>query len=941
MKGLTTILTILWICRHTVAVAQTTTLTARPQEVVSLNGTWTFQDRQQINVPGEWVMQGFTVNEGETAKYCRSITIPDHWNGKRIKIRFDAVNTNALVKMNGKTVGSHEGGFVPFEVDVTDALQNGKNELTVEVRALTTSDHLSCASQYAAHTIGGILRKVTMFAVPETHIADITVNTDFDKNYTDATLQIKTVTANAAAPGSIGYRFTLTDASGKTVLRQTFAAGKAIGKQTITEQTHSLSIRKPKHWNPEQPYLYTLETALIENGKETHVTQCKTGFREVEVKGNELLVNGSPVKLRGVNRHEVHPLTGRSITPALSRQDALLFRDANCNYIRTSHYPPSEEFLEAADELGLFVESEAALSWIEHHASPIWRLWKYTDQRFLPLMLQANAENIAAGKNHPSVIIWSLGNESRWSALWDSVNTFVKRTDATRPTTFHDQCWGGFNNAGSKADIAVYHYPGINGAAAAAQSNRPVLFGEYAHLSCYNRRELATDPGIRAAYNAPLVTFYDSIYFYKGSLGGAIWSGIDDIFHLPGGNIVGYGPWGPVDGWRRPKPEYAGMKQAYQPVKITTIRKQANTYQLDIENRFDFTSLKDITITANGKPLHLNVAPGKRGILHIPATDGMMHVVFKDPRGFVCTETMLGNTPSPAQPIPSTPVSYMEKDEAYIVQQGAVTYTFSKLKGIITSARKDHDTLLLQGPVVCIAPANLDYGGKPNVAGETYQNEIYPLKYYPLYTLFAQNMQLDYSAQGLRITADITYTEGKGKLTYFFTPNGQLVTDYEVRYRGNDSLPYQYGMLMQLPKKYQQLNWEREGTFTVYDTTDIARNIGSAQLAARKPGAVEAFGEVPAGPWKNDANELGTNDFRSTKHDIRHASLSNGKGLAVAVRSNGKQASRSWLQDGSIHWLIADYWNNGSEDFYTTPHSNGRININRKTIKGTLTISLP
>lgn len=942
MKGLTTILTVLWMCGHSISMAQTATLTARPQEVVSLNGTWTFQDRQQINVPGEWVMEGFTVNEGETAKYSRFVIIPDHWKGKRVKIRFDAVNTNALVKMNGKTVGSHEGGFVPFEVDVTDALQSGKNELAVEVRALTTSDHLSCASQYAVHTVGGILRKVTMFAVPNAHIADITVTTDFDKNYKDATLYLKTITANTTAtPVKTVYRFTLTDASGKTVLRQTIAGDKAIGQQASLEETHSLTIRKPQHWNPEHPYLYVLETALIENGRETHVTQCKVGFREVEVKGNELLVNGSPVKLRGVNRHEVHPLTGRSISPALCRQDALLFRDANCNYIRTSHYPPSEEFLEAADELGLFVESEAALSWIEHHASPIWRLWKYTDQRFLPLMLQANAENMAAGKNHPSVIIWSLGNESRWSALWDSVNTFVKRTDPARPTTFHDQCWGGFNNAGSKADIAVYHYPGINGAAAAAKSTRPVLFGEYAHLSCYNRRELATDPGIRAAYNAPLVTFYDSMYYYKGCLGGAIWSGIDDIFHLPGGNIVGYGPWGPVDGWRRPKPEYAGMKKAYEPVKIMAIRNQANAYELDIENRFDFTSFKDITITANGKPLRLNVAPGKRGTLSIPVTDGQVHVVFKDPRGFVCTETLLGNSPAVALTRPSTPVTYVEKDEAYIVQQGAVTYTISRLKGIITGARKGNDTLLLQGPVVCVAPSNHDDGGKPNVAGETYQNNIYPLKYYPLYTLFAENMQIDTSEQGLRISADITYTSGKGKLTYFFTSNGQLITDYEVRYRGNDSLPYQYGLLMQLPQRYQQLEWEREGAFTVNDSTDISRNQGTALLAARKLGAVEAFGEVPSGPWKNDANELGSNDFRSAKHDIRKASLSNGKGQSVVVSSNGKQASRSWLQDGNIHWLVADYWSNGSEPFYTTPHSNGRININRKTIKGTLTISIP
>lgn len=913
--------------------AQMQRLSPRPDDVVSLNGKWNFQDKYQINVPGEWVMQGFTVNEGETALYSRSLQIPAAWKSQRVKLRFDAVSSHAIVKVNGIKVGEHEGGFVPFEMDITSALKDNNNILEVAVQARTISDYLGCTSQYAVHTVGGMLRKVTMFALPPVNIADLTINTVFDKQYRNASLQIHTATANESeSNATVAYRFTLKDAGGKIISQQNSTQQETAPKSTDTKE-HTLSLRTPRQWNPEQPYLYDLQIELLQNGKPIQSTKQKVGFRQVTISGNELLVNGRPVKLRGVNRHEVHPLTGRSIAPELNRQDAILFRDANCNYIRTSHYPPSEEFLQAADELGLFVESEAALTWVEHHASPIWRLWNYQDEKFLPLMIQANADNIMAGKNHPSIIIWSLANESRWSPLWEKVNAFVKKTDPGRPTTFHDQCWGDFNNAGSKADIAVYHYPGINGPAAAASSERPVLFGEYAHLSCYNRRELATDPGVRSAYNTPLVTFYDSIYHYKGCLGGAIWSGIDDVFHLPGGQIVGYGPWGPIDGWRRPKPEYAGMKKAYAPVKITGVKDAGDHLEVSIVNRYDFITLKDIKITANGKPLVVN-----NGILRVPKN---ALLVFTDPRGFITGEELFGKPQVKETPQRMWDVSWSENNGAIFVKQGPITYTINKINGVIESIRKGTDTLMKQGPVFCVVPMNSDNGGKPNVAGETYQNNIYPLKTYPLYTLFSKEMKVNKEGEDVRISMNVTYIEGRAKQTYLFTTSGELVTTYDVNYRGNDSVPYQYGLLMQLPRKFEQLQWERNGEFTVYDASDIARNKGEALLNAKQLNAVEEHGVMPALPWKDDANELGSNDFRSTKRFIRQATLSDGKGNNMDVISDGKQASRTWLQDECVQWLIADYSNNGSEEYYGTPWTDGKINIRRKSIKGTVTVRMP
>ncbi|PTT01309.1 beta-galactosidase [Pedobacter sp. HMWF019] len=918
---------------------------------ISLHGKWDFQvsgskDRHSINVPGEWEMQGFTVKEGETAVYSLKLDIPADWKDQRIKIRFDGVSSHALIKVNHIEVGEHEGSFVPFEVDITKALQASQNILEVEVQALTMSDRLACTSQYAVHTVGGLLRKVTLFTLPQTNIASTIATTTFDPQFKNAVLKIQSGIANESGlPASVQFQYVLTDASGKVVFQKSSPVSRQAGPNTTTEVETTISVKQPKQWNPEHPNLYHLKSTLLVNGKAVQTISQPLGFRQVEVKGNQLLVNGKAVKLRGVNRHSIHPLTGRSISPELDRKDAELFRDANCNYIRTSHYPPSEEFLNAADSLGLFVESEASLCWINHGASPIWKKWNYKDEKFLPYMVNADVENVLAGRNHPSVVIWSLGNESVWSPLWEKVLAVVKKLDPSRPTTFHDQCWGGFNNAHSTADIAVYHYPGINGPAACDTMKRPVLFGEYAHVSCYNRRELLTDPGVRSSYGKPLEMMYDSMYYHKGCLGGAIWSGIDDTFHMPDGRIIGYGPWGPIDGWRRPKPEYFGMKKAYSPIKVKHINwpSAGKKYiELSVENRYDFTSLNEINITAiiNGvsQTVKSGIASRSSGTIKIPADQvKTLEISFKDPRGFVAEQEKYETDTEQAFPTgQNLTVSYTEKEAAYVVQQGNITYTISKNTGIIISARKGDTEILKQGPVFSMVPMNEEDGGKPNVAGETYQNNIYPLKNYPAYTLFANDLVVQKMDSGLKFSMNVSYLDCKGKQSYLFTNDGKLITEYEVQYTKADVSPYQYGLMLQLPKSFDELNWKRKAEFTLYPSNDIARPEGTAMLKAKPMNAVEEWGVVQKGDWKDDANDLGSNDFRSTKRYIKNASLKNPNGDGITVLSDGKQASRTWLQDESINWLIADYSNNGSEPFYGSPHTNGRIKIKDNILKGKL-----
>jgi len=922
------------------------------QPQISLNGVWSFRVENgkpaTIKVPGEWEMQGYEVKAGEKAVYEKQISIPESWKGKRIALKFDAVSSNAVVKMNGQYIGEHEGGFVAFEMDVTKAVKSGTNVLTVEVRANTISDILSCVSQYAAHTVGGILRKVTLFALPETHVADLDVEVKFDPKYQDAKLHLQALVANNTSGNQdLAIQYTLKDKSGKTVFEKKTAKKSATGNQTIPFDL-DIQVSKPKHWTAESPYLYELTTSLLNGTQVVQSNVQKVGFRDIKIRGNELLVNGRPVKLKGVNRHAVHPLMGRASDPVLDRKDVEVFLAGNLNYIRTSHYPPSEEFLNAADELGLYVESESALNWIQHHASPIWRHWNYQDPKFLPTMLRANMDNVVSNRKHPSIIFWSLGNESRWSDLWAEVNKTVKALDKTRPTVFHDQTWGSFNNAGSKADIANYHYPGINGPKATDTMSRPTLFGEYAHLSDYNRRELLTDPGVRDAFNAPMVTYFDSMYVHKGNLGGAIWSGIDDTFHMPDGRIVGYGPWGPIDGWRREKPEYFGMKKAYSPVRISNLKSNSNNITFDVENRYDFRSLKDVEIKVmvDGKliPVTSNLQARSAGKLVVPNASGVFNkveIIVNDDRGFE-VEHEIFETPKAVTVNGTAKALALKQDSAFVyITQGDVVYTISKTYGLMTAARTSGEQVLSKGPSVAIIAANAEDGGKPNVAGETYQNNIYPIKHYEQYTLFATQVQARDDKDSIVVDLNLTYQQGTGKQQFIFTKEGLFKTNYEMNYQAGEVSVYQYGLMLELPLHYDELKWSRKGDFSYYPENHIGRNNGVAKLNANNVYEVEAHGEPVAKAWKDDANTMGSNDFRSTKARVITASLTTVDRKQVNLLATGKQASRTWKQDEHIQWLVADYTNSGSEPFYGSPFTDGRITLKKgDVIKGSMILQI-
>lgn len=915
-----------------------TSVTGVAAPLISLNGEWRFSadgtaggDSPPIRVPGEWAMQGFKVSPGKDAEYLKTFEIPADWSGKSLRLRFDAVHSQCSVTLNGVPVGGHEGGFVPFELDVTAAAKPGeRNELRVKVRSESLADTVACLSQYAGHPVGGIVRKAAVYALPKIHaIAQDTVTT-FDSRYVDAKLAVVTTVRNAgdlAADARLDLE--LTDPAGKVVAgvrNRTLALPAGAG----VEDRVSLPVSAPSPWTNETPALYTLRTTVRSAAGEETFTR-RVGFRQIEVRGNRLFVNGRAVKLLGVCRHEVDPLTGRSVSPELCREDAKLFREGNCNFVRTSHYPPSEEFLDACDETGLFVESEAAVCWIKHHASPYWKNHDHLAPAIFPYLLRANLDNVAANRSHPSVILWSTANESLWTPLFAKVDEVVRRADPSRPTTFHDQCWGSFNNASSRAQIAVYHYPGENNPEVWSGLDRPSYFGEYAHVQCYNRRELATDPGIRADWGRPLARMTALMYSQPGCAGGAIWSGIDDVFHLPGGDIVGYGNWGVIDGWRRKKPEWFGMQKAYAPVLFKALTSDSSgSARVRIENRRAFVSVKSFGWVCGDRSgtVETDIAPGASLEITLPfaATQSADSVTLSTSRaggGPAHRATLAFGKPL-SHPVPAdaqnTGVPQVVENTTEIVvtlstPSGVLRHEFDKRTGKLRIGRNGR--IVLDGAVSpMVLPLNGD-GGAAGPAGSTFVNiieaftpvcaPVSPVKVTPAR-----------SGDTVTVTVRGEYDAVSGETRFVFAPRQSLKIEYDYGVKQPVD-PRQWGLVFALPRAFDTLRWRSPGGDAGSDPHDIARPDGIAKASPSARRELEEPGRDLTGTsWADDANALGSNDFRSTKTGADLVTLDDGV-LRVGLAGGGFAATRTWVDGDSVRLLAAGF-NTGGADSFFSPH---------------------
>lgn len=853
------------------------------QPVFSLSGTWQFKYSPKsrwstVKVPGEVAMQGFAIEHDKPFWYKKSFTVPADYAGKRIMLRFDGVYSYAKLSVNGKFVREHHGGFTRWETDVTEFIRTGKqNEIQLEVT--DRLDEISYASGYAHHPIGGILRDVTLFALPASHLYDVSVETYLDSLYQHADLRLA---CSFTGMQGTEVELKLYAPDGKPV-RLALNHFPLVGGQNV----FSLPINTPLKWDAEHPHLYTLDVAVLQAGKEMSRFSRKVGFREVKVSGNRLLVNGRPVKLRGACRHDIHPTLGRTTTAELDSLDVILFKQANINFVRTSHYPPTERFLEYCDRYGVYVESETAVCFVDTYRQKNYAPGKtQNDPAYADRYLGQCREMVKSFSSHPSILFWSIGNESVYGNNFQLCWDWIKQTDRTRPVIFSYP--GSVDKKEKVYDILSMHYQDVHGNVSQwGMATRnfqghglPALFDEWAHPACYTYGTLQTDPNIREFWGKSLDMMWSGLFDAPGGLGGAIWGYVDETFALPEpkvgtsfwkefahtakpkdyqGNCVGYGEWGIVDVWRRQKPEFWSTKKAYSPVRLLAGDNVAFTagqrLALTVYNRFDHTNLNEIKVSYTykgvSKAVEMSaVEPHQKGVLVLPAEqweegeplliefftaageliDAYRPVLGKEKIDFPAT--LAGKT-----------LSVKENDDLVTVSGEGFEIPFDKATGLIVNAKAGDKVMIEKGPFM-----NL-YVNLNHLTGAEVRKAA---NHFAVSDADWQKKSFSYEQQKEAVYVELsgTYNEVYVDFQIKITSDGQLDINYLTTGVPNGFLR-EMGLRFYLSDAAQQLDWKRKGYWNYYPEGDFAGNEGHTLLYNDyRP----AYGERPAQPWQTDTH---------------------------------------------------------------------------------------
>jgi hypothetical protein len=841
------------------------------QPALLLNGAWEFQFSPRdkwtpIQVPGEAAMQGYAIEHDKPFRYRKSFTLPSEYKGETVILRFDGVYSHARLWVNGACVREHHGGFTRWDTDVTPFVQPGK-ENKIELEVTDRRDDISFASGYAHHPVGGILRDVTIFALPKTHIYDFYAETHLDSHYRDAVLKV--VYSEEGDGGEI--EFSLVSPDGQAVpLSQNRVP--LSGKTGVARE---FFVKKPLQWDAEHPHLYTLNAVLYNQaGGEVCRFSRQVGFREVKIVKDQLLVNGKPVKLRGACRHDMHPALGRMTTAELDALDAALFKEANMNFVRTSHYPPSERFVEHCDRLGIYVECETAVCFLGMPPHPNYKnlVGIPNNAAYAGRFLSQFREMVGTFRSHPSVLFWSLGNESRFGANFQHCRDWIVAADTTRPSIFS---YPGLQKKGKKIyDILSMHYPDVRGNLSQQGAGTrgfqgggiPAIFDEWAHVPCYTYSTLRDDPNIREFWGESLDRMWTNIFDVQGGLGGAIWGYVDEAFLLPEpkfgkpwwktsskskteeytGNCIGYGEWGIIDVWRRKKPEFWSVKKAYSPVRLLTRRvtdfTSGKPLPLLVHNRFDHANLKETAAFYIHKGIKKKletapVAPHQRGVLIIPAEDwkegDTLFIEFYGPGGAPDLidkyAVVLGEERKQVFPRPLlfAPLKVEETGEFVVVRGKGFTIPFSKATGLIVNAVAGGETVIERGPFL-----NLDVNQKPLSETE--------------WKLTA--FEWKQSGEQVEIAASGAYGKVKADIRMRIFSDGSLQTDYAVAGEPSGRLR-EAGLKFHLPPSIRRLNWQRKTYWSYSPDGSFAGPEGDVDIYDSRQAA---YGERPNQPWHLD-----------------------------------------------------------------------------------------
>lgn len=846
---------------------------ARDGEMLLLNGMWRFKyvpDAQpivgfhrpdfneagwsEIRVPAHWEMEGFvepryaTVDPG-IGYYRRTVSVPAAWRGKRVMLRFEGVLYGLRAWVNGRKVGEWDSSFNPVTFDVSDALTWDGQPQRVAVEVSTRSmawefDTMDCWG------LSGIFRDVTLTAVPEVHLRDYSwMTTVAADGSARATLHVETSAASrvrvqlAAPDGSSKHSFEVkTDSNGAGTVEWT--------------------IPRPLLWTAETPVLYTLNLTVGE-GSTAHSTQARVGIRQVSVDGGVLRLNGRPIKLRGINHHDIYPQGGRVTTEAEMRRDLELMRAANINFIRTSHYPPHPRFIELCDEMGFYVMCEVPFTFGERHLA---------DPAFAPALERRARATVLRDRNRPSVLIWSVGNEHPITSLGTNAARYVKSLDPSRPLCFptvgpeFERDIEQYLALPSFVEIFAPHYPTHRQLELyAARLDRPIIFTEFAHAMglAMDRLEeqwkkmddnpkiaggaiwLFQDQGILRRADRPVdVTrptphvWRDSTHYYDtaGS------SGADGIVYSD----------------RTPQVDYWQVRRVYAPVGFNVGFKAGKAGQLrasiEISNRYDFRSLAGFhlswTLAVNGTeirsgtlPLSVEARGEERLELELPAetpsTIGVLALRCIGPSGEAVAErSFRAGVGGPAELAPAV-IAELAVGQVH-VQESPERLSILHPRLILEVDKRTGDTEIRDGDRVLLAWNLVPHlGRKLTMAEEERTSKTAVWRGAGIEAEFPPEVDFQRLAGGVRVQIRSRYVvppvpgarlHGFANITV--SNRGCLEVEYDFHVEGGSGQVLEAGMSLSCPRAGQALRWIGDGPFAGYPGKNALNDFGIFALSA-------------------------------------------------------------------------------------------------------------
>jgi len=872
---------------------------------------------QQIPVPGNWETEGFgypiylderfpfTTTWPDAPKdynpigsYRKPFDLPKSWKNKQVFLHVGAAKSSLDVWLNGEKVGFSQGSKTPAEFDLTSYIKDDNNLLAFQIRRWTDASYLESQDMLR---ISGIERDVYLYATPKQHVFDFHAKPTLNKNFTQGNLSVEVTLKNFGQKKSkqkVEVQLLDPRSSMKMLLsKQTTVNVSASG---TVEVSLNGEISQPALWSAETPNLYTLLINLKdEKGNIIESVRDDIGFRHLAVVNSQLTINGKAITIRGVDRHETDPLHGHVVTKESMEKDIKLMKQFNINAVRSSHYPNNPYWYDLTDKYGLYVIDEAN---IESHPLAISKKTQLgNEMSWLPAHLDRTQRMFERDKNHPSIIIWSLGNEAGEGKIFEATYKWLKDNDNSRLVQYEP--------AGEEhyTDVFAPMYPSIERLVKYAKSNptRPAIMIEYAHA-------MGNSVG-------NLKDYWQAIEKYDVLQGGFIWDWVDQSLEYTNESGVKYWAYGkdfhpelPSDGNflnnglmtpdRKPHPHAFEVKKVYQAIRFSTADISKN--QFVVENRYDFINLADFDLQwkieadgelfVQGHQALPSVSPSKKATIKLalpklPQGTNKeyfitLSAVVRQPQGLLSAghELAFEQFELPVQRVASTVKTTtatmslkQDSSKALVFTNGDTQAVFDKKTGWLTQYNHKNNHLL-KAPLTANfwrAPTDNDLGNGMQKWAAIWQTASDKLKLESLTSIK--------TTSGFKVTSHYTSPDFKGDyhVEYNLDNNGQIHLQNNLTIESGQELPNlpRLGMQLTMPGQFQQLSWFGRGPHENY-----ADRKTSAQISLYKSLV------------KDQIHHYSRPQENANKTDVRWLALKDENGLGLLAVGDQVLNASAW-----------------------------------------------